>query len=281
MKNLQRIWLLGSVLISLASLPLAQAGVELSVGVVIKSAPPAPRQEVIVERPSPRHIWVPGYWHWEGHRHVWVAGCWTLPPRERVVYAPAHWDHRSDGYVFVAGQWCDASTAPAVTATTTPTEIIVSQAPPPPPAEQIGSRPFAEAVWVSGYWTWGNGAFVWTSGSWIKPPTPGSAYVAPHWEARDAGFAFCSGYWQPGVAQASTPAPVYVSEPPPPVMHEVIVARPSRHHVWIAGHWYWQGGRYVWAAGRWEIPPRPHSSYVAAHWEYRGHGYVLIEGHWR
>jgi hypothetical protein len=41
--------------------------------VVIRSAPPPPRDEVV---PPARDgfVWTPGYWRWNGHRHVWVNG---------------------------------------------------------------------------------------------------------------------------------------------------------------------------------------------------------------
>jgi len=269
-------------LVSLASLPSLRAdGIGLSVGVVIRSAPPAPRHEVIVTRPSPRHIWIPGCWRWQDNHHVWIAGRWELPPRERVVYVPARWDHRDDGYVFVDGHWQDTDAVAAVPASTTATEVIVSQPPPAPPAENVGARPFPQAVWISGYWSWGNGAYAWNPGLWIEPPSPNSSFVAPHWESRDNGYAFCPGFWQGNSAQPSAPAQVFVTEPPPPPMHEVIIARPSRHHIWIEGHWYWHGGRYVWASGHWDVPPRRHAVYVAPHWENHGHGFILVEGFWR
>jgi hypothetical protein len=278
----KKICALGLTLISLIGLPSAKAdGIGLSVGVVIRTAPPAPRHEVIVARPSPRHIWIPGCWRWQNDHHIWIAGRWELPPRERVVYVPARWEHRDDGYVFVDGQWSDNIESAPISATTTPAEIVVSQPPPAPPPEAIGTRPFPQAVWVSGYWGWGNGAYVWTPGRWVERPAPNSDFIAPHWEARNNGYVFCPGFWQVKSFQSLVPAQVFVTEPPPPPMHEVIIKRPSRHHLWIGGNWYWHEGRYVWASGHWDLPPRRHAVYVAPRWENHGHGFVLIEGVWR
>ena len=280
--TLKKLCVFSLALTSLAALPALHAGgVSLSVGVAIRTAPPAPREEIIIARPSPRHVWIPGCWHWQNNRHVWIAGRWELPPRERVVYVPPRWDHRDDGYVFIDGRWQDADNATPVQATNTATEIIVSQPPPAPKPETIGTRPFPQAVWISGYWNWGNGAYVWTPGSWIEPPTPNSDFVASHWEARDNGYAFCPGFWQEKSSQSSELTQVYVTEPPPPPMHEVVISRPSRHHVWIGGYWHWRGGRYVWIPGHWDLPPHRHAVYVAPRWENRGHGFVLIEGSWR
>jgi hypothetical protein len=49
---------------------------------VVRTAPPPPREEVI---PAARHgyVWTPGYWNWNGHRYVWVQGRYQ---RERMGY---------------------------------------------------------------------------------------------------------------------------------------------------------------------------------------------------
>ena len=40
--------------------------------VYIETAPPAPRIEVISKRPTPKAIWIPGYWMWNGSKYVWA-----------------------------------------------------------------------------------------------------------------------------------------------------------------------------------------------------------------
>jgi len=49
------------------------SGVSCVVGVM-----PPPRREVVMERPFPGAVWVPGHWHWRWWTgsYVWVRGHW-------------------------------------------------------------------------------------------------------------------------------------------------------------------------------------------------------------
>jgi hypothetical protein len=67
--------------------------------------PPPPRREIVVVRPGPRYVWVPGYYRWAGGRYIWNRGYWALPPRHRAVWVPGYWTPRHGGYVWVAGYW--------------------------------------------------------------------------------------------------------------------------------------------------------------------------------
>jgi hypothetical protein len=73
---------------------------------------------------------------------------------------------------------------------------------------------------------------------------------------------------------------VIVRNRPPVERVEVIEARPSPQHVWIAGHWTWEG-EWVWVKGHWEAPPRERAEWVPGHWVERPNGWVWVEGHWR
>lgn len=73
--------------------------------VIVRFGPPARPREVIVARPGPQYVWVPGYYRWEGARYGWVAGSWALPPRPRAVWVPGRWTRRHGGYVWIAGRW--------------------------------------------------------------------------------------------------------------------------------------------------------------------------------
>ncbi|HEX6545092.1 MAG TPA: hypothetical protein VF023_02215 [Bryobacteraceae bacterium] len=92
-------------------LSIAAFAIALTIGqanaaeVFVRFGPPRPPRQVVVVRPSPRHVWVPGYYRWVGGRYVWANGYWAVPPRPRAVWIPGRWVHRHHGYVWVAGYW--------------------------------------------------------------------------------------------------------------------------------------------------------------------------------
>ena len=67
-------------------------------------APPAPIVEARSAPPFAGAIWIPGYWHWNGHQHVWLAGRWSAP-RQGWVWEPAHWQGHGHHHRFVPGHW--------------------------------------------------------------------------------------------------------------------------------------------------------------------------------
>jgi hypothetical protein len=73
--------------------------------VVVREAPPAPRQEVIGVAPSTAHVWVNGYWGYRHGKYVWVTGHWESRPRAGATYIAGHWDHTSRGWVYTPGYW--------------------------------------------------------------------------------------------------------------------------------------------------------------------------------
>lgn len=170
--------------------------------VLIVQAPPPPRHEVIIERPSPQHVWIDGYWVWRENRHVWMAGHWELPPREHAVWVTPRWEARGHGYVFIAGTWRDGpvvvqehvAAGPAVNVT------VKFVAPPPPrPRHEVvieAQRPSPEHVWIKGYYVWREGRHVWIAGHWERPPHPHAVWIEPRWEHRSEGYVFIEGFWR-------------------------------------------------------------------------------------
>ena len=71
----------------------------------IRDAPPPLRREVMTGRPSPRHIWIAGYWRHDGRAYAWVPGRWDKPPREGVAWIAPRWESREGVWVFTEGRW--------------------------------------------------------------------------------------------------------------------------------------------------------------------------------
>ena len=89
---------------------------------------------------------------------------------------------------------------PAVLVPWAPPPLLV-QAPPPPP--------FADAIWVGGYWAWQE-RWVWSAGYWDRPPHPGYTWCEPYYEHRGGAVVFVNGFWAaPGIAFV----------PPAPTLH--------------------------------------------------------------
>jgi hypothetical protein len=185
---------------------------------VINQPPPPPQREVIPERPTAAHVWIPGHWGWQ-NRHVWIAGRWETPPRANVTWVPPRWETRGTGYVLIEGYWRDAgitvtappavpTPAPQVVVTAPPPQqvvvsappppqqqVIVVAAPPPPRHEVVYRRPGPGYVWVNGYWLWQRGRYVWVAGHWATPPRGYRTWEAPRWERRGGNYIFFEGRW--------------------------------------------------------------------------------------
>jgi hypothetical protein len=92
--------MMGSVL---AFTPPASAYVRA--GVRVYAPLPPLRHEVVVVRPGPRHVWVPGYWSWENRSYAWVPGTWILPPYPRAVWVGPRVIYRHRHPFYYGGYW--------------------------------------------------------------------------------------------------------------------------------------------------------------------------------
>ena len=73
--------------------------------VVVAPRPPPPlREEFIVVRPSPAHVWTPRYWAWQ-NRWVWAPGRWALPPRPGARWNAHAWVPHQHGWAYRPGGW--------------------------------------------------------------------------------------------------------------------------------------------------------------------------------
>lgn len=75
-----------------------------STEVLVKEAPPAPRDEWITDCPGPAYVWIPGAWAWHG-RWVWEGGHWTRPPHPNAVWMPHRYSNRGGANYYTHGDW--------------------------------------------------------------------------------------------------------------------------------------------------------------------------------
>ncbi len=98
--------LYSAVMISLlAGASLVHADPNVSWGVTISSGfPPPPVRYEPMPPPRPAHVWLEGYWGWNGGAYVWVPGRWA---RERpgYVYSQPQWREGPNGWQLQPGGW--------------------------------------------------------------------------------------------------------------------------------------------------------------------------------
>jgi hypothetical protein len=104
MKNLLKLLVLATIF-SFTEVASAQVGF----GIYFGTPPPPPpvRRDVIVVRPYPEAVWVPGYWSYDyGVRnYVWVGGRWDRPPHPGAIWRGGTWRHQPKGYYYAPGHW--------------------------------------------------------------------------------------------------------------------------------------------------------------------------------
>jgi hypothetical protein len=163
----------------------------------VQTAPPPDQVEVQGTPPSPRHVWVKGFWQWNGQRHVWNAGRWAEPPQAGMVYEPARWEPRNGRYVFIDGRWrLGAPPAPNVVyePPPPPAQVVEVQAAPPPPIVEVRPAAPRGGVWIPGYWHWNGQRHVWISGRW-SAARAGMRWEPDHWVRTPHGYRMERGHW--------------------------------------------------------------------------------------
>lgn len=73
--------------------------------VYVARRPPAVREEIVVARPSPEHVWIKGYWTLRAGEYEWIAGRWARPEPGFHSWVDGHWEHERRGWFFVDGHW--------------------------------------------------------------------------------------------------------------------------------------------------------------------------------
>ena len=77
-------------------------GLEIRIG---RQAPPRPRFERRMVRPSRDAVWVSGSWDWQGDTWVWIPGRWVVPEVRRARWIPARYVREYGGWRYVPGHW--------------------------------------------------------------------------------------------------------------------------------------------------------------------------------
>ena len=73
--------------------------------VVVGSAPPHARVEIIGVAPWPGAVWIGGHWVWRD-RWVWQRGYWSRPPHTGARWAPGRWTRQSPSHWrWEPGRW--------------------------------------------------------------------------------------------------------------------------------------------------------------------------------
>ncbi|MCA9668495.1 MAG: YXWGXW repeat-containing protein, partial [Myxococcales bacterium] len=73
----------------------------------------------------------------------------------------------------------------------------IDPAPPAPRYEEVPPAPFADGFWVSGYWNWTGGTYIWVPGSWQRPPRRGLYWYPGGYVRRDNRYQYVPGRWAP------------------------------------------------------------------------------------
>jgi hypothetical protein len=99
----KKILLASLIASSFASVPLTSQAQPRDRAIIIREAPPPPREEAI-PRPRRGHVWAPGHWAWRDGRHVWVPGHY-LRERRGHRWVADNWVERNGRWAYQAGHW--------------------------------------------------------------------------------------------------------------------------------------------------------------------------------
>jgi hypothetical protein len=67
--------------------------------------PPAPMAERPTPSPGAGHVWVGGFWNWNGSQYAWTNGRWESPPQPAQTWESPRWEREGGRYRFRQGRW--------------------------------------------------------------------------------------------------------------------------------------------------------------------------------
>ena len=79
----------------------------------VSTLPPQPLYENMTSSPGYGHVWIDGYWDWNGYEWVWMSGRWTQD-RSGYYYVQPYYDYGyGGGYTYTPGYWTTPDRLPA------------------------------------------------------------------------------------------------------------------------------------------------------------------------
>jgi hypothetical protein len=78
------------------------------------------------------------------------------------------------------------------------TRIYIGTAPPPPIIEVRHVSPHRGYVWRPGYHHWNGHRYIWTRGSWVRPPYRNARWSEGRWSHERRGWYWVPGHWARG-----------------------------------------------------------------------------------
>ena len=73
---------------------------------------------------------------------------------------------------------------------------VVRTRPPEPRFEIRPARPYAEAVWIDGYWQSRHDNWIWIGGHWARRPRGAREWIPGHWVETRRGWTWKPGQWR-------------------------------------------------------------------------------------
>ncbi len=72
---------------------------------IAPEAPPPPRMEVRMARPSRNHMWIQGYWDRQDDRWAWAPGRWERPEQRGASWVRPQYRPEGGAYRYEPGHW--------------------------------------------------------------------------------------------------------------------------------------------------------------------------------
>jgi hypothetical protein len=83
-----------------------QAGQASAQQIIVRAPPPRHiPYEARPVMPAPGHVWISGYWGWQGNNYVWVPGHWSAPPQPGLTWTQPRWGRWHRGWRYHPGYW--------------------------------------------------------------------------------------------------------------------------------------------------------------------------------